>query len=109
MRFRGGPYAATGAGAPAIDGTLTVDNAPNAFFSALDGRRAGDRVRLLLSPETIADPHAALAVVGNPPRLPVATGAAFDVEVLRVCEPVIWTVFRGSGIWGPIQFEVYCP
>lgn len=109
VRFRGGPYAATGAGAPAIDGTLTVDNAPNAFFSALDGRRAGDRVRLLLSPETIADPHAALAVVGNPPRLPVATGAAFDVEVLRVCEPVIWTVFRGNGIWGPIQFEVYCP
>jgi HEAT repeats len=108
VRFRGGPYTGTGASAPAIDGTLTVDNAPNAFFSALDGRRPGDRVRLLLSPETIADPYAAMAVVGHPTRLPVATGAAFDVEVLRVCEPIIWTVFRGSGIWGPIQFEVYC-
>jgi hypothetical protein len=108
VRFRGGPYTAAAPAAPAIDGTLTVDNAPNAFFSALDGRRAGDRVRLLLSPETIADPHAAQAVVGNPPRLPVATGGAFDVEVLRVCEPVIWTVFRGSGIWGPVRFEVYC-
>jgi hypothetical protein len=25
-----------------------------------------------------------------------------------VCEPVIWTVFRGSGIWSPVRFEVYC-
>jgi hypothetical protein len=108
VRFRGGPYSASMPVAPVVDGTLTVDNAPNAFFSALDGRRAGDRVRVLLSPETIPDPHAAMAVVGNPPRLPVATGAAFDVEVLRVCEPVIWTVFRGSGIWSPVRFEVYC-
>jgi hypothetical protein len=66
-------------------------------------------VRVLLSPETTPDPYAAVQVVGRPPtRLPVAVGADFEVEVLRVCEPVIWTVFRGSGIFGPLRFEVYC-
>jgi len=66
-------------------------------------------VRVLLSPETNPDPYFAVPVTGRTPeRLPVATGAAFDVEVLRVCEPVIWTVFRGSGIWSPVRFEVYC-
>jgi hypothetical protein len=66
-------------------------------------------VRLLLSPETIPDPYSAVQVVGpKPAQFPVATGAAFDVEVLRVCEPVIWTVTRGGGILGPIRFEVYC-
>jgi hypothetical protein len=108
-RFRGGPYSASGPTAPAVEGTLTVDNAPNAFFSALAGRRAGDRVRVLLSPETNPDPYFAVPVAGRKPeRFPVATGAAFEVEVLRVCEPVIWTVFRGGGIWSPVRFEVYC-
>jgi hypothetical protein len=73
------------------------------------GRRAGDRVRVLLSPETIPDPYSAVQTVGRPPtRLPVAVGGVFDVEVLRVCEPVIWTIARGGGIIGPIQFEPYC-
>jgi hypothetical protein len=108
-RFRGGPYSPSGPGAPTVEGTLTVDNAPNAFFGALVGRRAGDRVRVLLSPETIPDPYTAVPKVGPPPtRLPVAVGAIFDVEVLRVCEPVIWTITRGGGIIGPIQFEPYC-
>jgi len=108
-RFRGGPYTASGRAPATVEGTLTVDNAPNAFFTALAGRRAGDHVRLLLSPETIPDPYAAVQVAGRKPaQFPVATGAAFDVEVLRVCEPVIWTAFRGSGIWGPVRFELYC-
>jgi hypothetical protein len=108
-RFRGGPYGAAGPGGPAVEGTLTIDNAPNAFFGALVGRRAGDRVRVFLSPETIPDPYTAVPIVGRPPtRLPVAVGAIFEVEVLRVCEPVIWTITRGGGIIGPIQFEPYC-
>lgn len=40
--------------------------------------------------------------------LPDGSGAVFDVEIRRVCEPVIWTVFRGSGIWSPVRFELYC-
>jgi HEAT repeats len=108
-RFRGGPYSPSGPVAPLVEGTLTVDNAPNAFFGALSGRRAGDRVRVLLSPEAIPDPYAAIQTVGRPPtRLPVAVGGAFDVEVLRVCEPVIWTVLQGGGIIGPVRFEAYC-
>ncbi|HET6900407.1 MAG TPA: HEAT repeat domain-containing protein, partial [Vicinamibacteria bacterium] len=108
-RFRGGPYSPSGTVVPSVEGTLTVDNAPNSFFAALVGRRAGDRVKVLLSPEMSPDPYWAVQTVGRPPtHLPVATGASFDVEVLRVCEPVIWTVFRGSGIWGPIRFELYC-
>jgi hypothetical protein len=66
-------------------------------------------VRVLLSPEAIPDPYTAVQTVGRPPtRLPVAVGGFFDVEVLRVCEPVIWTLIEGGGIIGPVRFVAYC-
>jgi hypothetical protein len=36
------------------------------------------------------------------------TTGFFAVTIERVCEPVVWTIFRGSGLWGPIQLELFC-
>jgi len=95
---------------PAVDYTLTVDDAPNALFSALVGRRAGDRVRVRLSPETIPDPYSRFPTPrpSSVAQFPVGSGAEFEVDVLRVCEPVIWTLFKGGGILGPMRFETHC-
>jgi hypothetical protein len=93
-----------------VDETLAVDDAPNALFTALAGRRAGDRLRVRLSPETIPDPYSSFPTPrpSNVAQSPVGSGAEFEVDVLRVCEPVVWTLFRGGGIFGPIRFETHC-
>jgi hypothetical protein len=109
-RIRGGVYTPGGPPPPAVDYTLTVDDAPNALFSALAGRRAGDRVRVRLSPETLPDPYWGFPTPrpSNVAQFPVGSGAEFEVDVLRVCEPVIWTLFKGGGIFGPMRFETHC-
>jgi hypothetical protein len=109
-RIRGGVYTPGGPPPPAVDFTLTVDDAPNALFAALAGRREGDRLRLRLSPETIPDPYASFPTPrpSSVAQFPVGSGADFEVDILRVCEPVIWTLFRGGGIVGPIRFESHC-
>jgi hypothetical protein len=93
-----------------VDYTLTADRAPNALFAALSGRREGDRLRVRLSPETIPDPYASFPTPrpSSVAQFPVGSGAEFEVEILRVCEPVIWTVFKGGGIVNPIRFETHC-
>jgi hypothetical protein len=108
-RIRGGVYTPGGPPPPAVDYTLTVDSAPNAVFGSLIARREGDRLRLRLSPETIPDPYARFPTP-RPPSVPQfpAGGADFEVEIRRVCEPVIWRLFRGGGIVGPIEFETHC-
>ena len=110
VRIRGGVYTPGGPPPPAFDYTLTVDDAPNALFGALAGRRAGDRLRVRLSPETIPDPYGRLPTKrpSSVTEFPVGAGADFDVEIMRVCEPVIWKIFRGGGIVGPIEFETHC-
>lgn len=109
-RIRGGVYTAGGPPAEAVDVTLTVDDAPNALFKALAGRREGDRLRLRLSPETIPDPYASFPTPrpSSVAQFPVGSGAEFEVDILRVCEPVVWTLFRGGGIFNEIAFETHC-
>ena len=109
-RVRGGPYNPDGPPLALADHTLTVDSAPNALFHALIGRRAGDRLRIRLSPETLPDPYWGFPTPrpSSVAQFPVGTGADFEVEVLRVCEPVIWRLFEGGGIVGPIAFESHC-
>jgi hypothetical protein len=34
--------------------------------------------------------------------------AAYDVEIDRICEPVIWRPLRGMGKFSDMQFEVFC-
>jgi hypothetical protein len=109
-RIRGGVYTPGGTPPPAVDYTLTVDDAPNALFAALAGRRDGDRLRVRLSPETIPDPYASFPTPrpSSVAQFPVGSGADFDVEITRVCEPVVWTLFRGSGSVGKLAFETHC-
>jgi hypothetical protein len=103
-------YTPGGPGPPAVDHTLTVDNAPNALFSTLAGRREGDRLRLRLSPETQPDPYSRFPTPrpSSVAQFPVGAGADFEVEIGRVCEPVIWRLYKGGGIVGPIEFETHC-
>jgi len=111
VRVQGRPYPPSGE-KPVIDDTLTADGPPNAFYAALAGRRDGDRLRLLMSPEVAQSPYYSTHRWNEDHNvqhlLPDGSGAIFDVEIRRVCEPVIWTVFRGSGIWSPVKFELYC-
>jgi hypothetical protein len=111
VHVRGRPYPSS-AEKPVLDDTLTGDGPPNAFYAALAGRRGGDRLRLLMSPEVAQSPYASTHRWNEDHTvqhlLPAGSGAVFDVDIRRVCEPVIWTVFRGSGIWGEVMFELYC-
>jgi HEAT repeats len=67
----------------------------NNGIAALAGRRAGDRVRLLLSPEI-----AQSLAWGTPKHQDayrtyvLGTPGYFDVTIDRVCEPQIWTIVR---------------
>ena len=88
---------------------VTGEHATNAALLALHGRRAGDRVQVLLSPDIAQSPAFSTDRHSESWQTHVpGTPGCFDVTIERVCEPVVWTVFRGSGIWGPIRFEVYC-
>jgi hypothetical protein len=109
-RIRGGPYTPAGPPPPTVDYTLTATHAPNALFAALAGRREGDRLRVRLSPETYPDPYAGFPTPRPRaiPEFPVGSGAEFEVEIVRVCEPVVWTLFKGGGIVNPIAFETHC-
>jgi hypothetical protein len=111
VRFSGAPYTASGPGIPRIEDSLVADGGPNAFFSALQGRRAGDRLRLYLSPELQPDPYRATTKKPSHPGWQpaiVSNGGVFDVEITHVCEPVVWRLFKGGGIVGPMEFELYC-
>jgi hypothetical protein len=109
-RIRGGVYTPGGAPPTTVGYTLTADDAPNALFSALVGRREGDRLRVRLSPEAIPDPYSRFPTPrpSSVAQFPVGAGADFDVEITRVCEPVVWTIFRGGGIFAPLRFETHC-
>lgn len=88
---------------------ITSEQTTSTALLALRGRRAGDRVELLLSPDIAQSPGYGTSRHSESWRTHVAgTPGFFDVTIERVCEPVAWTVFRGSGIWGPIRFELYC-
>jgi len=111
VRVHGGPYDPAGQGPRTINDKLKAVSPPNAFFAALVGRRAGDRLKLILSPETAQSPYLSTERwIDHEVQhlLPMGAGAAFEVEVTRVCAPVIWTVFRGNGFFSPLQIELYC-
>jgi hypothetical protein len=36
------------------------------------------------------------------------TPGYFDVTIDRVCEPQIWTLFKGGGMFAPFKFETSC-
>jgi hypothetical protein len=81
----------------------------NTGLFSLAGRRAGDRVRLLMSPDI-----AESLVLGTSKHQMVSrthvsgTTGYFDVTIDRVCEPQIWELSKGGGIFGPIKFETSC-
>jgi hypothetical protein len=72
--------------------------AVNSGIAALAGHRAGERVRLLMSPDI-----AQSLMYGTPQHQRSytthvrGTPGHFDVTIERVCEPQIWTLFRGGG------------
>jgi hypothetical protein len=77
--------------------------------AALAGRRPGDRARLLMSPDIALSP-----VYGTPKHQTSwnthvsGTTGYFDITIDRVCEPQIWRLFRGGGIFGEWKIETSC-
>ena len=76
---------------------------------ALAGRRPGDRVKVLMSPDIAQSP-----VYGTPKHQSSwnthvsGTTGYFDITIDRVCEPQIWRIFRGGGIFGEWKIETSC-
>ena len=83
---------------------------PNQGIAALAGHRAGERVRVLMSPDiaqslmygTVAQHQRSYGTHIN------GTPGHFDVTIERVCEPQIWTLFSGGGIFSPLKIETSC-
>ena len=109
LQFTVERYAGPGRAPERTSDSIIVQTSVSTAVLALKGRRAGDSLHLLLSPDIAQSPvygssrhaDAWMTHIGGTPR-------AFDVTIRRVCEPVVWTLWRGQGIWGPIAFEVYC-
>jgi hypothetical protein len=89
--------------------TVTAWQMVNNGLASLAGRRAGDRVRQLLSPE-IAHPRAyGTSRHREAYRTYVAgTSGYFDVSIERVCEPQIWKLLSAGGIFGDWKIETSC-
>ena len=88
---------------------ITADQVTSRALLALQGRKAGDRVELLLSPDIAQSPTYGTTRHADHWRTHVnGAPGLFEVTIERVCEPVVWTLFKGSGIWGPLRFELYC-
>jgi hypothetical protein len=75
----------------------------NTGLAALAGRRAGDRVRLLMSPDIAESLGFGTSQHQTRSRTHVSgTTGYFDVTIDRVCEPQIWTLIGG------VKFETSC-
>jgi hypothetical protein len=89
--------------------TLAAWQGVNAGLAALAGRRAGDRVRLLMSPDIAQSLVFGTSKHQTRSRTHVSgTTGYFDVTIDRVCEPQICTLFKGGGRFGPLEFELSC-
>ena len=112
VHFEGGVYGPGREQSRRARGTVTVDQPTSSFHQALQDRRQGDHLRMAMSPEVAQSPFYAVPDPSRPHELEhfLHPGAAaeFDVTIEKVCKPVIWTVFRGSGIFSPIKLELYC-
>jgi hypothetical protein len=103
------PYGGPGRSPDRTTDAIVSLSAPNNALMALRGRRAGDVVRLLMSPDIAVSPAYGTSRHNDAWQTHVmGTPGSFEIAIDRVCEPVIWTAFRGYGIFGPIQFETYC-
>jgi HEAT repeat protein len=111
LHVKGGAMGPGSEGLPHFDHTVN-ELAPNMVFQALAGQREGDRVHVVLSPEIAQSPLAGTERWMREERLqfavPEGTAAAYDVEIDRVCEPVIWRPLRGMGRYSDMKFEVFC-
>jgi hypothetical protein len=75
----------------------------NTGLAALAGRRAGDRVRLLMSPDIAQSLVFGTSKHQTQSRTHVSgTAGYFDVTIDGVCEPQIWTLF------GSMKLETSC-
>jgi hypothetical protein len=111
LRVRGGAIGPQAEGLPRFDHDIEGTYAPNTVFVALDGRREGDRLHVVLSPEIAQSP---LSGTGRWMReealkfaVPEGTAAAYDVEIRRVCRPIVWRPIR-SGWFSEMKFELAC-
>ena len=84
--------------------------APNTLFHALQDRRQGDVLHVALSPEIAQSPLSGTERFAREEALknaiPDGVAAAYDVEIERVCRPIVWRFLRGSMY--EFSFEVAC-
>jgi hypothetical protein len=107
VEVSGGVYGPGREGAAPIAGRITADNTgSNVFFSALQGQPMGERLRLLMSPETALSPFTYTQHKGG--DLPPGAAGEFEVEIRKVCQPQVWELTKGGGILGPIRIETSC-
>jgi hypothetical protein len=89
--------------------SLVAWESVNTGLAALAGRRAGDRVRLLMSPDIAESLVFGTSQHSTRARTHISgTPGYFDVKIERVCEPQIWTLYKGGPTIGPIAFEMSC-
>jgi hypothetical protein len=110
LGVKGGATGPGTEGRPRFDVEVNAAYAPNTVFHALAGRREGDAVTVLMSPEIAQSPisgtdrwqrHEALRNA-----IPDGAAAAYEVEIRRVCRPIVWRFLRGSMY--EFSFEVAC-
>jgi hypothetical protein len=92
----------------AKSGSVTIYKNPSSFWVKIAGVRAGEKLKLYLSPPLAISPYYG---TNQPPNDNVGyerEGAFYEVSVEDVCEPIFWTFWKGEGIFGPMIFEIKC-
>ena len=111
LRVTGGAIGPQAGGLPRFDHDVEGTYGPNTVFVALDGRREGDRLHVLLSPEIAQSPLQGTERWTREEALkhavPEGTAAAYDVEIRRVCRPVVWRPIS-SGWFSEMKLELAC-
>jgi hypothetical protein len=111
LHVKGGAIGPGSEGLPHFDHRVN-ELATNTVFQALARQQEGNRLHVVLSPEIAQSPLAGTERWIHEERLqhavPEGVAAAYDVEIRRVCVPVVWRPLRGMGIFSGTSIEVFC-
>jgi hypothetical protein len=111
LRVKGGPSGPGSDAQPRFDHDVEGTYAPNTLFHALGGRRAGDRLHVLLSPEIAQSPLQGterwMREEAVKYAMPEGMAAAYDVEIRSLCRPIVWRPIS-SGWFSDLKLELAC-
>ena len=109
--MKGGAIGPGSESQPRFDHDVTGTYGPNTLFVALEGRRDGDQLHVILSPEIATSPLQGterwMREEALKHAVPEGTAAAYDVEIRSICRPVVWRPIS-SGWFSDMKFELAC-